>query len=320
MNPDKGYIAYIVNPKSGAGGGRRMVDRFRDYLNSKGFEVRMSFTDSLEHACEIATKAAVDYQCAMVVAAGGDGTIREAAHGMEGSDKLLMIIPCGTENLLANELGFDKRAETMIKAFEAGCLHDMDLGSANGRCFTSIAGIGFDGEIVKRVSDRRQGHINYLHYVWPIFQTFWRHKFPRLRVVIDGTEIFDGRGMAFVGNISRYALGLGILYNADFGDGLLDVCIYKCRSRLHLIKHSLMTIFKFHTDSRDVIYRRGKNIEISSTSPQVRTEIDGDPGPDLPMKIEVIPRAVKVIIPPKARPAGMRKRFLRMLVWDSGNG
>jgi len=312
MNVDDGYIAYIVNPHAGASSGRGMVTEFKEYLCGKGYEVRTSFTRSLEHACELATKAAVDYDCALVVAAGGDGTAREAAHGLEGSDKPLLIIPCGTENLLANELGFDEKTKTLIKAFEGDCIRVLDLGSANGRCFTSIAGFGFDGDVVKRVNDSRRGHISYLDYFWPLWRTFWDHKFPAIKVTIDGEEVFDGRGMVFVGNVSRYAIGLQILHYSDFGDGLLDVCIYKCTSRPRLVKHSVMTILKLHADRRDVIYRQGKSIRVSSAA-HVNTEIDGDPGPALPIKIEVIPQAVKVIVPPKAKPAGIRTRLIRII-------
>jgi diacylglycerol kinase family enzyme len=148
MEPKDGYISYIVNAKSGASSNKLLVSEFRKYLQEKGFEVRSCFTQSLEHACELATKAAVDYDCRLVAAAGGDGTIREVAHGLEGSDKSLLVIPGGTENLLANELGFDEQAKTLIEAFEGGCIKSLDLGSANGRCFTSIAGFGFDGGVV----------------------------------------------------------------------------------------------------------------------------------------------------------------------------
>jgi len=313
MKADEGYIAYIVNPKSGASSGKRLVGQFKEYLRAAGFEVRTSFTKSLADAHELATNAAVDYHCGMVVAAGGDGTVREVAQGLEGSDKPLLIIPCGTENLLANELGFDERTRTLIKAFEGDCVRSLDLGNADGRYFTSIAGFGFDGDIIKFVSDERLGHINYLDYFWPIWRTFWTHKFPTIKVVIDGEDIFEGRGMVFVGNISRYAVGLQILHYADFGDGLLDVCIYKCACRPHLVKHSIMTVLKHHADRSDVIYRQGKSIRISSASANVNTQLDGDPGPALPMKIDVIAAAVKVIVPPNAKPAGIRTRLMRIL-------
>jgi diacylglycerol kinase family enzyme len=132
-----------------------------------------------------------------------------------------------------------------------------------------------------------------------------------MKVEVDGEEIFDGLGMVFVGNISRYALGLQILHNAQFSDGLLDVCIYKCDSRLRLLKHSAMTVLKQHADSDDVIYRQGKKIRVSSDQPDLRTEIDGDPGPDLPLEINILPEAIKVIVPAGSKPAGIRTRLKR---------
>ena len=313
MKPDDGYIAYIVNPKSGKSSNNLVDRQFKQYLAEKGFSINVSLTTSLEDACELATDAAVDHDCAMVVVVGGDGTVREVAHGLEGSDKPLLIIPAGTENLLANELGFDEKLKTIINTFEAGYTKPLDLGCINDKCFTSIAGFGFDGEVVKRVSDQRQGHINHFDYFWPIWRTFWNYKFDIMKVEVDGEEIFNGQGLVFVGNISRYAVGLQILHNADYSDGLLDVCIYKCASKIHLVKHSAMTALKQHTFGKDVIYRQGKDITISSGVADLRTEIDGDPGPDLPVNIKVIPQAVNCLVPEGAKPAGIRTRIARAL-------
>jgi len=313
MKPDDGYIAYIVNPKSGASSSKLTGRRFQQYLVEKGFDVKVSLTTCLEHACELATDAAVDYDCAMVVVVGGDGTVREVAHGLEGSDKTLLVVPCGTENLLANELGFDEKLKTLLRVFEAGYIRPLDLGSANGKCFTSIAGFGFDGEVVKRVSQRRAGHIDYFDYFEPIWRTFWDYKFGAMRVEVDGEEIFDGPGLVFIGNISRYGAGLQILHYADFGDGLLDVCIYKCASQIRLLKHSVMTVLKQHAGSGDVIYRQSKSITVSSEAAGIKTEVDGDPGPALPVQIKVIPQAVNVMVPEGAKPAGIRTRIKRAI-------
>ncbi len=314
MKPEDGYIAYIINPKSGASSGEKLPGwRFEQYLTGRGFDVRMNLTRSLEHACELATNAAGDADCAMLVAVGGDGTIREVAHGLEGSDKPLLIIPGGTENLLANELGLEKSLKTLTRTFEAGFTRTLDLGNANGRCFTSIAGFGFDGEVVAEVSGNRTGHINYFDYFWPLWRTFWRYRFDPITVEVDGEQIFDGRGLVFVGNISRYALGLNILEHADYSDGLLDVCVYKCAHRTHLAKHSLMTVFQQHHRCNDVVYRQGKNITVNSPNPKLAVEIDGDPGPAVPVSISIIPKAVRVMVPEGAKPAGIRAQILRAL-------
>ncbi len=85
------------------------------------------------------------------------------------------------------------------------------------------------------------------------------------------------------------------MHFANFSDGLLDVCIYKCASRLRLVKHSITTALKQHIHAGDVIYRQGKNITVSSTTERIMTEIDGDPGPALPVQIKVMPQAVNCI-------------------------
>jgi len=313
MKSEDGYIAYIVNPKSGATSSKLLGRRFQEYLLKKDFYIKVNLTTSLENARELASNVAIDYDCAMVVAVGGDGTVREVAHGLEGSNKPLLIVPQGTENLLANELGFDERLQTITSAFEAEFVRHLDLGRANGKCFTAIAGFGFDGQVVNRVNEQRKGNIDHFDYFWPIWRTFWNYKFNPMKVEIDGEEIFSGPCLVFVGNISRYAVGLQILRYADYGDGLLDVCIYKCASKFRLAKHSMMTVIKQHTKTSDVIYRQGKNIVVSSKKKSVMTEIDGDPGPALPVNIEVIPHAVNCIVPEYAKPAGIRTRIIRAI-------
>jgi len=96
-------------------------------------------------------------------------------------------------------------------------------------------------------------------------------------------------------------------------DGLLDICIYKCASQIHLMKHSVMIILKRQTLGPDVIYRQAAHITVSSDAPGISTEIDGDPGPGLPVEIKVMPKAVRIIVPEDARPAGLRKQFIRAL-------
>jgi diacylglycerol kinase (ATP) len=313
MNPHDGYIQYIVNPKSGASSANRIASQFKDYLVEKGYDVRVMLTESLEHACELATRGAVDYQCGLVAAAGGDGTLREVLHGLEGSNKLFMPIPCGTENLLANELGFDLHVNTLVNAFESNCIRPLDLGTVNGRCFTSIAGFGFDGSVINRISNNRTGHISHLSYFWPIWRTFWEYRFPRMKVIADGKEIFDDRGLVFIGNISRYAIGLSICKNADYGDGLLDVCIFHCHGQLSLLMHAAKTACKVHTKCKKTVYAQAASIRVEPADGPVFCQIDGDPGPTVPADVKVIPQAIRVLVPPGAKPAGIRTRLRRMI-------
>jgi diacylglycerol kinase family enzyme len=313
MNPNDGYIACIINPMAGAGPQKATVRRFISYLAAKGYIVRTMFTGSLNDACDFARSFAHTPDCSMVVAAGGDGLVREVASGLKNSGKPLLIIPAGTENLLANELGFDEKFETIQKTFEDGSLKSLDLGIVNGKAFTSIAGVGFDGKIVQRVHSLRRGHIDHFDYLGPAWRTFWDYRFEPIIVIVDGKTIFDGPALVFVGNISRYAMGLQLLHYADYGDGLLDICVYKCTSRMRLLKQFFLTILKQQYKLPDAICTQGKVITIRSKVVGIPVEIDGDPGPPLPLEIGILPQAVKVLIPQNRRPAGIRTRLIRAI-------
>jgi diacylglycerol kinase (ATP) len=313
MNPQDGSICFIVNPKSGASSNKRLASGFRAYLEQKGYDLRLEFTESLEHGCELARQAGADERCQLIVAAGGDGTIREVAHGLCGSKKPLLIIPCGTENLLANELGFDVQLKTVIQAFEQGEIRALDLGRANQRHFTSIAGFGFDGKVVQRVHASRKGYISHLTYFWPIWRTFWDYDFPVMKVTVDDKEFFSDRGLVFVGNISRYAIGLEILHKADYSDGLLDVCVFRCANCWSLLKHAVMTVLKQNHRCKNTLYIQARSVRVESEQENIPTELDGDPGPALPMDISIIPQAIQVIVPSGAKPAGIRTRIRRMI-------
>jgi diacylglycerol kinase (ATP) len=313
MQPQDGSIFFIVNPKSGASSNKRLANGFRAYLEQKGFDFRLEYTESLEHACQLAQAARADDRYKLVAAAGGDGTIREVVQGLCGSQKPLLIIPCGTENLLANELGFDVQPQTVIKAFEGGQVRPLDLGIANQRHFTSIAGFGFDGKVVQRVVAKRDGHISHLTYFWPLWRTFWDYNFPPMKVFVDGKEIFNGRGMVFIGNISRYAIGLQILHKADYSDGLLDVCVFRCSHCWSLLKHAALTVLKQNHKCKTTLYAQARSIRVESQHNNIPTELDGDPGPALPVDIGIIPQAIQVLVPPGAKPAGIRTRIWRMI-------
>jgi YegS/Rv2252/BmrU family lipid kinase len=311
MKPVNGYIALIINTKSGASSNKPIVNKFIEYLQQNNYKTKIDYVESMSHARTLAADAAVKYDCSVVIVAGGDGTIREVIQGLEGSDKPLMIIPCGTENLLANELGYKMTLKNAISTLESQISRPLDLGKANNNFFTSVGGIGFDGEVVKLVDDQRKGNITQLHYFLPIWKTFWSYTFPKITVEVDDKVVFSDRGIVIFGNISRYAIGLPLLRLADIGDGLLDICIYRCSNKITLLYYSLLTIFKSHCKSKNVIYKQCRKFKIYSDS-FIRTELDGDPGPDLPIEVTIIPQAVKVLVPPKSKPVGMRKRFFKL--------
>ena len=292
--------ALIINPKSGSSADTDTLIRLRDFLRKEGYGLSVELTKSLDHAGDLARQARHNH-CNLVIVAGGDGTVRTVVESMAGSEIPLLIVPGGTENLVACELGIDGTFKNLQTILRQGKVRNLDLGRVNQNYFIAVVGVGFDGEVIRRLNQFRAGHITHMDYLWPITRTFWEYQFPPLRVEADGVTVCDEPALVFVGNISRYAVELKIFPDADCGDGLLDLCIYKCSSRPRLLLHSLMTMLRQTSLSPGVIRRKCRHIRISG-APSLPVQYDGDPGPALPLEIEVIPTAARVLTPPA--PAG----------------
>ncbi len=284
----------IINPKSGYGGQHLLLGDLRAALRRANVDFVEYTTSGPQDATVYARSISANSAAAIVW--GGDGTVNEVASGLAGSN--VPILPCaaGTENLLAKELRVPTRPDAIVDVLLSGRIVQADLGRINDRNFMLIIGIGFDGEVVRRLAKVRTGHISHLSYFWPIWRTFWEHDFPRMKIVADGEQIYDDYGLAFVGNISRYAVGLRICRDARIDDGLLDLVVFTCREQTGLLLHATWTLLRRHPLKGNAIYRRFKTLKVTTDRP-VPSQVDGDLGPSTPLDISVTPTKIKIIMP-----------------------
>ena len=287
-------IAAIMNPVAGASRQRAAIRALLAELSRRGARVELQQTGAAGDAVRFAREAAGATDA--VIAIGGDGTVCEVVNGLTGQSTPLLIWPTGTENLVAKSLGFRSRPEVICSCLDAGHTRILDIGVANGRSFMVVAGIGFDAEVVHRLTRYRRGHITHLAYSAPIWRTFWEHRFPLLRVEADGFT-WNGQGLVFVGNMARYALGLPVVRDAVPDDGLLDLLILPCHSQIGLLGHSLRTLLKMHVGYKGVVYERVHRVAISAEE-QVPFELDGDAVGFLPLEVSIVPSAIHVLVPP----------------------
>ena len=288
-------VIAIVNPVAGACKQGSALRQALSRLQSAGVPVELRPTTGPAHGTLLARQAAeeADY----VVAAGGDGTVREIIQGLIGTSARLMIWPTGTENIIAKSLGFRAYPGLLLDCLTAGRTSALDVGMADNHCFSVVAGMGFDAEVVERLVNGRCGHITHLSYIDPIWRTFWTHKFPWFRVIPDGCNWWEGYGLLFVGNIWRYSLGLPVVRDAVPDDGLLDLLVLPCRSKIQLLAHAARTALGRHVEGGGARYLRFTRVRIESTD-TVPVELDGDSGGRLPMTFNVRPRALNVRLPP----------------------
>ena len=295
-------VHVIMNPHSGYGGSRRLMGEFCAAVRAAGWKVADHCTRWAGDATDYAAAAADD--AAAVVVWGGDGTVNEVTNALTGTGVPVLPCPAGTENLLCKELRISLHPQRLADALRVGAVVDCDVGSINGKHFLLILGVGFDGEVVRRLTATRTGHISHLSYFWPIWRTFWEHDFPRMRVIADGKEICNDFGLAFIGNISRYAVGLRICRHATFNDGKLDLVIFPCRAQSRLLWHAAWTLLRRHPLKGNVLYHQVKSVRIE-TDPPVACQVDGDLGPRTPIDVSVIPEKIKLLIPPPVTRGGV---------------
>lgn len=295
-SPPKKLLA-IINPISGYARSRQLPIVLARRLAQEGLTARFHWTTGPRHAANLARQEADKFDA--VIVAGGDGTISEVVQGLAGKDKPIILLPTGTENLLAKELKISSNIDALIAAIKMGTEHDFDLGKVNDKHFLLISGVGFDAQVLNHLIRYRTGNITHLTYFWPIWRTFWEYRFPPISVWVDGQQIFDNQpGLVFVSNINRYAVGLRICMHARCDDGLLDVCIYPCDHQWPLLVHAWRTTWRKHLDKTGAIYRQGKSIRIESTQ-TVPFQTDGDPAGYLPAHYSIVPHQVKILTPPE---------------------
>jgi diacylglycerol kinase (ATP) len=292
-------IFIFANPIAGRGKGRRIAERLAKRLRADGFRVRTAFDrpDSLD-----ASAVAGPVRAAIVI--GGDGTLRAVTDRLlelRGDVPPILPVPLGTANLMVRHLGFRWEdatlEETASTAIRLKQIIELDAGRANGKLFLLMVGVGIDGKVVHELDRMRRGPISMLSYVVPAALALSEYDYPALRVVVDGQELWPGSpAVTFVGNVREYGTGFPVLPFARSDDGLLDVCVLPCRSRVELMRLLMQAAVGEHTLGERAAYVRGKNVAIESPG-NVPVQIDGDPGGHTPLVVELLPMRLPFIVP-----------------------
>lgn len=263
-------------------------------MKSAGYDVSVYHTKGPGDARTAAIRSR-DEGCGLLVVSGGDGTISQVVDGLGSCDIPILAVPGGTANLLAKYFGTRLNEDWLWEVFTTGREVYLDVVLRNDTHFLMVAGAGFDAEAVRILSERRRGHISYLSYVRPIWQTFWHYRDPKLWVEVDGQVVHEGPGLALIGNIPRYATGLHIFSRAVPNDGLLDVCVFRCQNRVSLLYHAIKVLLQSHDGSSGVVYKQARHVRIWSDD-RVPVQLDGDFADWLPAEFRLAAHKVRFLV------------------------
>ena len=264
-------------------------------LESKDFEVEI--LGEIDVICQTASQWLEAGALRAVVAAGGDGTAALLANRLPSAVPLV-IFPLGTANLLAKYLEIGRDIKQVADIIEQGKTVRLDAGMANGQFFLVVTSCGFDAEVVRKLHKTRKGHISYLSYLGPIFRAFWKYKYPSLEIALDNGQRLDSVRWCFIQNIPRYAMNLSIADQANPFDGQLDGCTFQSKGMIAGLYYFFCCLFRIQRRTGAARFMKFKSITIRSEG-AVHYQIDGDPGGQLPLTIEVVPERLRVMVPSK---------------------
>ncbi|HEV2528597.1 MAG TPA: diacylglycerol kinase family protein [Thermomicrobiales bacterium] len=261
--------------------------------------VTLRFTDGPGAAERLARQAVESGAADVVVAAGGDGTVGEVATGLVGTGIPLGIIPAGSTNIVAKELGIPARPEDALRLIAGQ--HDimtMDLAIANDRAMLHMAGAGFDSRLFAMTDPKLKRRFGWGAY-FPAGIRASLARPVRLQIMTEAESFEVESPLVLVANgASIIHRNLRIDTHPTIDDGLLDLYIVSATNPLPTIETMLHALLGGLGDAPEVIYRRVTSVHIESNDP-LPYQVDGDVAGQLPLDISLSAQVLRVIVPPR---------------------
>ena len=303
-----GYKTLLIyNPTAGPWDMTRSLQRLAAHLEKAGWRVDLVQTQQPGDATQLSRQgvaAAVD----LVLVAGGDGTINEAANGLVGSSSALGIVPVGTGNILAHQLRMpilSVVAPLYVKdvgdALLKSRIQRVDAGVVNERFFVAWAGLGLDAEIAAQMEPRPRyaKRLRTIPYVIAAFSIASAFRGVRSTVRVEGRTFRTRTLMAVASNIQLYASFFNIAPSPRMDDGLLDIFIFKGLGFSYTLRHLVQFYGARHLHDPKVVHALARNVQVD-TVPEVAIHLDGDPFGSTPARISLQPAALRLVVPASA--------------------
>jgi diacylglycerol kinase (ATP) len=312
-------VVLIYNPASGQHFNHRAphIEGALDVLRGAGIEADAIETTAPGTAFKPVLQA-LQNGCDAILACGGDGTVHEILQSIVGTDVALGVLPLGTANALASDLGLPlspvKAAQSLLSATRERIpvgriwFHDED-GAERSRYFTVAAGIGADAQLMGRLDSKLKRRFGYALYAiegvrmlvahsFPLFDVSFEEQAGDRRRVEQVSQLLAVRIRDFGGMLHHFAPG------ATLRKETLRLVAFKTRNRFDYARFLAAVVFRRHTFHHRIELLDAVSVECrtsAESSAEVFVEADGELLGKLPVRIEIVPDALTVLVPPQAR-------------------
>ena len=300
MNPAGSVVAVVLNPAAGAQSGELRRRRIAEALAARGASPHWIETSENDHT-SVRVREWVADGGALVLVSGGDGTVRQVLAGTVGTGAAVGILPAGTGNLLARNLGIPLGLPEAVAVAFAGTARRLDLArTAEGELFALMGGIGLDGAVMESTDRLAKGRFGVLAYVWTTLRNLGRRRL-RVRILLDHDRRLRRRASSvLVANLGKIGPGVEAVPGASGDDGMLDIGIVKSHTPMQWVR-LLVALARGHVaDDPAMEIHRAARMDISTPHPEP-VELDGEPmGKRTRLHVTVLPGAARVMVPRSA--------------------
>ncbi len=271
-----GIIEFILSSEAGTANKEVITEKLSELFHQHGIENRISLANSGASLDELAQKAS-EGDATIIVAGGGDGTINAVASKLVGTDKTLGVLPLGTLNHFAKDLGIPLDLGGASQAIISNHIARVDVGEVNGRIFLNNSSIGLYPSIVhRRQQNERLGHGRWPAFIWAAFSVFRRYPFLDVRVAVEGKEFKTRTPFVFVGNNEYQMQSFDIGGRACLDHGQLSLYFSHRTRRLGLIALALRALMGQVEKSENFVALTASEVLIETGRRRIRVSTDGE--------------------------------------------
>lgn len=285
-------LRVIYNPVAGPKMVRK-IDRVGDVLSGSGIPFEILKTSGPGDATLLAREAAYSGADA-VLAVGGDGTINEVANGLAGSPTRLAVVPHGTGNVFADEIGLPETVEGCLALLSEGATIEIPLARADGRYFVLMASAGFDAEVVERMESRNKRYLGIGAYVLAGMRHLFREQ-PTLWMEFPGRERIEAQSV-IVCRGKMYGGGVTMAPAGNLPANSFQVVALRKAGRWAIMRFTLDALRGKHSASPSVLIREATTLLVRCRIPSA-AQVDGDYLGPLPVRFEMTDVKLRVVVP-----------------------
>ena len=292
-------VIVLLNAASGTGSAADAARTIERLFGEAGREVRVELVESGDRLRVLAGEAARGRPEA-VVAGGGDGTISTVAEAVAGTDVPLGVLPLGTLNHFAKDLGIPLELEQAVDVILAGRITKVDVGEVSGHIFLNNSSIGVYPRLLRlRERYRERGRSKWIAAFWAMLAVLRRHSFMAVRIVADGETIVRRTPFVFVGNNAYRMEGLSAGSRDSLTDGRLAVYVMNATGRRSLLWLAWSVLIGRARQIQELEMLSVLEAQVETRRATLQVALDGEVLEERdPLAYRVRPAALAVFTPP----------------------